>query len=117
MHLALAHSVTLLHLRSYELLSWSAGLFPSLRYSVGSLCILSLVALSFGLGLLLSGTAAEFVGSWLSFVMCFSVPTFLYNVWRTAKMFDDLRARANVRVQEDMEKHLDSFLDNFLRER
>lgn len=103
MHLAIAHSVTQLNFKAYEVLVWIAGNSTWIRYLLGTLIF---VSLSTFIGLFLGGVLSEFVSSWLSFVMSFAIPVFLHTVWKTAKALECLWKQDSEKVQQSIEGHL-----------
>jgi len=105
MHLAIAHSVTQLNFKAYEVLVWMAGNSVWFRHLLG---ILIFVSLSVFIGLFFGGILSEFVSSWLSFVMSFAVPCFLHTVWKTAKALEILWREDSEKVQMSIESHLNS---------
>jgi hypothetical protein len=104
MHLAIAHSVTQLNFKAYEVLVWIAGNSMWFRRCVGVLIVISLSAF---VALLFSGLVTEFVSSWLSFVMSLSIPLFFYIVFKTGVALELLWRMDVLKVQTSIESHLD----------
>jgi hypothetical protein len=103
MHLAIAHSITQLNLKSFELMVWVGGNSKWMRRFVGLFAFISLAVF---LGLFFGGVLAGFVSSWLSFVMSLSVPAFLYVVWQNAKALSSLWRTDAEQVQKSIEGNL-----------
>jgi hypothetical protein len=103
MHLAIAHSITQLNLKSFELMVWVGGNSRWMRRFVGMFVFISLAVF---VGLFFGGVLAGFVSSWLSFVMSLSVPSFLYVVWQNAKALSSLWRADAEQVQLSIEAHL-----------
>lgn len=107
MHIAIAHSMTQLNIKCFEVFVQLAG---------NSVCVRFFFAVGFGITvallpvLFLTGVTSQFLSSWLSFVMAFSVPTFLWNVWRTSKIFQDLWEAKTAELQRSIETHLTTAL-------
>lgn len=102
MHLAIAHSVTHLSFRCFELLVWICGNSPRTRMLVGALILISICTM---LTLFFTGALLIFT-SWLSFVMFFSVPMFLHSVWMTSKALETLLQEDFSKVQHSIETSL-----------
>eukprot|EP00404_Azadinium_spinosum_P022480 CAMPEP_0180614028 /NCGR_PEP_ID=MMETSP1037_2-20121125/31205_1 /TAXON_ID=632150 /ORGANISM="Azadinium spinosum, Strain 3D9" /LENGTH=356 /DNA_ID=CAMNT_0022633727 /DNA_START=51 /DNA_END=1121 /DNA_ORIENTATION=+ len=113
MHLAIAHSVTQLNLKCYEVLVWVAGNSKWVRRFILLLTILFFIS---QLALFFAGMLSEFVSSWLSFVTSFSVPTFLFTVWRSGKVLDAMWKQDALRMQRSIEEHLSTALSSFEEE-
>lgn len=110
MHFAIAHSVTQLNLKSYEVMVWISGNSPWVRRVVGALIFLSLATC---IVLFFTGFMREFVSSWLSFVMVLSIPLFLWQVYQSGKVLEALWKEESTRVQQSIEQHLNSALSEF----
>lgn len=108
MHLAIAHSVTQLNFKAYEVLVWIAGNSRWVRYVIGFLVF---VSLSIFMALFV-GVVSEFVSSWLSFVMSVTIPIFLYTVWSSAKALETLWKEDNARVHVSIENNLNSAFED-----
>lgn len=87
MHLAIAHSVTQLNFKAYELLVWIASKSRRTRRCIRLLILLTLLTF---LALFFAGILSEFVSSWLSFVMSLCIPLFLHIVWKTGHAVEKL---------------------------
>lgn len=105
MHLAIAHSVSQLNFKAYEVMVWIAGNSVWIRRLLG---VLIFVSLSVFVGLSLSGIMSEFVSSWLSFVMSLAVPVFFQVVWKTAKILDCIITAESENVRSCIQNNLDS---------
>eukprot|EP00927_Polykrikos_kofoidii_P041134 TRINITY_DN35051_c0_g1_i1.p1 TRINITY_DN35051_c0_g1~~TRINITY_DN35051_c0_g1_i1.p1 ORF type:complete len:376 (-),score=63.39 TRINITY_DN35051_c0_g1_i1:84-1211(-) len=111
MHLAIAHSVSQLNLKFYELLVWIAGNSARVRRVM---CFLVFFSLSLFLAGLIFGelvatkVMSEFVSSWLSFVMCLSIPIFWFTVWTSSTNLQILWRDDAARFQAALDEHLDS---------
>lgn len=103
MHLAVAHSVSLLNLKCYEILVWLAGNSSWFRRLIGSL-----IFITFAVPILLffSGVTSEFMSSWLNFTMSFSLPFFFYTVWQTGNLLRLIWFEEGERVQMSIAEHL-----------
>mmetsp|Transcript_28302 Transcript_28302/g.64093 ORF Transcript_28302/g.64093 Transcript_28302/m.64093 type:complete len:377 (-) Transcript_28302:141-1271(-) len=110
MHFAIAHSVTQLNLKSFELLVWVAGNSPNTRRMCG---VLTFVSLSVCIGLFFGGVISEFASSWLSFVTTLSVPVFFHNVHQSAKLLEVLYSEESARVHVSIEQHFNQALSDF----
>jgi|Transcript_20694 hypothetical protein len=103
MHLAIAHSITQLNLKSFELMVWVGGNSRWMRRFMG---VFIFISLSVFVGLFFGGVLAGFVSSWLSFVMSLSVPAFLYVVYQTSKALSGLWRIDAEQVQKSIQEHL-----------
>lgn len=113
MHLAVAHSVSLLNLKCYEILVWLAGNSSWFRRMIGLFIFLSLTV---PLLLFFSGVTSEFMSSWLNFTMSLSAPVFFYTVWKTAKILQVAWYEEGERVQMSIAEHLNVALADFCEE-
>lgn len=104
MHLAIAHSVTQLNFKAYEVLVWIAGNSRYVRYFIGFLVFVSLMVFM----ALFLGVVSEFVSSWLSFVMSVTIPVYLYTVWGSAKALETLWKEDSARVHLSIESNLNT---------
>jgi len=102
MHVAIAHSLTQMHFKVYEVMVWVAGHSRCVRRIFGLLVALSLFIF---LGLFFGGVMLEFVSSWLSFVMSLSMPVFLHTVWRSGEILEELWQAQAKDAQLSMEEH------------
>jgi len=105
MHLAIAHSVTQLNFKCFELLVWIGGNSSWVRTLLRLLILVSLAAFS---GLFFGGVMSEFVSSWLSFVMSLTIPMFIYVAWRSSTNLEKLWKDDSVKVQRTLEEHLNA---------
>lgn len=105
MHLAIAHSVTQLNFKCFELLVWISGNSEKVRRGMGFLMLLSAAVI---IGLFFGGVMNEFLSSWLSFVMTLSTPVYLHSVWRGSRALNLLWHHAAESLNLTVEKHLDS---------
>jgi len=106
MHSAIAHSVIQLNCKAYVVLVWVVGYSAILRYTAGFLVI---AALSVFIGLFFG---AQFVSSWLSFVMSLSVPLYMYMVYRSGSALTTLRVLETMKLHLAIEERLNAaFLD------
>jgi len=103
MHVAIAHSLIMLNFKAFELLVWIGGNSKWTRRFIGACVFFSLCIF---LGLFLGGVVTEFVSSWLSFVMSFTIPMFLYTVYKNSCSLDQLWKLEEVKVQAQIEEHL-----------
>lgn len=110
MHLAIAHAVSQLCIRCYEVLVWSCGRSPRVRYFIGLLVFVSASAFCV---LFYGGLMLEFAASWLMFVTGFSVPILLATAWRTGKEFEFLWTEQTASMQKSIEEHLEMALSEF----
>mmetsp|Transcript_85532 Transcript_85532/g.184569 ORF Transcript_85532/g.184569 Transcript_85532/m.184569 type:complete len:384 (+) Transcript_85532:156-1307(+) len=110
MQLAIAHSVTQLNLKSFEMLVWICGTSRTMSILIWSLGVAAFVVF---ISLFFSGVMTEFVTSWLSFVMGLSIPCFLYTVFSTGKVLRELWVQDAKRVQSSIERSLDAALTDF----
>jgi len=110
MHLAISHSVTQLNLKSYEILTWIGGSSSRFRRLI---LVLMVVTFLLWIALFFSGVMSEFVSSWLSFVMSMSIPTFLWTVYTSAKIFDRLQEEVACKTHARLEQHLQAALASF----
>eukprot|EP00429_Kryptoperidinium_foliaceum_P062975 CAMPEP_0176063112 /NCGR_PEP_ID=MMETSP0120_2-20121206/31475_1 /TAXON_ID=160619 /ORGANISM="Kryptoperidinium foliaceum, Strain CCMP 1326" /LENGTH=408 /DNA_ID=CAMNT_0017396683 /DNA_START=46 /DNA_END=1271 /DNA_ORIENTATION=+ len=107
MHIAIAHSVTQLNIKCFEVFVQLAG---------NSICIKMFFAVSFSVAVMampilyITGYMSRFVSSWLSFVMAFSVPVFLWSVWMMSKVYAELWRQKAEEVQRSIEMRLNSAL-------
>jgi len=108
MHLGIAHSVTQLNFKCFELLVWIVGNSPKTRFVIG---LLTLVSLLVSLSLFVGGHLFQVV-SWLSFVMAFSVPIFLSTVWKSGKALETLWKEESLSAQLSIEQHLNAALSD-----
>lgn len=115
--LAISHSVTQLHLKTYEISVWAAGKSTRLRMFlaswVGTTAIIFFV-------LFFMGLLSTFMNSWLSFVMSLSAPYFLYSVWQFGAVLEGMwKEQAYVkqqRVESDIDLALVDIEGLFLEE-
>lgn len=110
MHLAIAHSVTQLNLKCFELLTWLAGTSRKVRRAIFVLMCLSILL---NVILFFSEVMAEFTSSWLSFVMSFSVPVFLFCVFRSARVLARLSREASHKMTCQVEQNWQAVLASF----
>jgi len=103
MHLGISHSVMTLNFKAFELLVWIGGNSHWARRILCALIFISLLSL---MSLFFAGMMAEFVSSWLSFVMSLSIPMFLYCVYKDSKNLAKLWKAEAVQVQQTLEEHL-----------
>jgi len=108
MHLGIAHSVTQLNFKCFELLVWIVGNSPKTRFAIGFLILVTVLV---SLVLFVGGHLLQFV-SWLSFVMAFSVPIFLSTVWKSGKAVEQLWKEESLRAQLSIEQHLNAALSD-----
>jgi len=106
-HIAIAHSVTQLNHKSYEVFVWLAGNSRCLRSIIGALAV---VTFALFLSLFFAGVVTEFVASWLSFVMSFSMPVFLWTVWTTSGVCQAMWVRQSREIQQSIEENLQAAL-------
>mmetsp|Transcript_15177 Transcript_15177/g.34598 ORF Transcript_15177/g.34598 Transcript_15177/m.34598 type:complete len:383 (+) Transcript_15177:68-1216(+) len=103
MHLAIAHSLAQLHFKCFELISWIAGKSGIVRRLL--VCGMLVSFLTFVI-LFFTGVLAEFITSWLSFVMALSMPTFCYTVWRSGQALKVVWHEQDKQLQHSIELHL-----------
>jgi len=113
LHVGITHSLTQLNLKFYGLLVWVAGNSKWLNRLFG---ILALTTFSVVMGIFCSGAFSEFSSSWLSFVTTLSVPGFLFNVNRSAKLLDRLRRAEAEKMQYSIDQHLSTALADMERD-
>jgi len=109
MHLAIAHSVTQLNFKCFEVSVWMGGNSSWVRNLLRLLVFITLAAFC---GLFFGGVMSEFVSSWLSFVMSLTIPMFLYVAWRSSTHLEKLWKADSVRVQHTLEEHLNAAFAN-----
>jgi hypothetical protein len=110
MHLAIAHSVTQMTLKSFEVLVWQTGNSPLARKLMG------FSAFVFGALLVIlyfANILTEFVSDWVTFVMSMSVPAFFYTVWSTSRVLQAIWIQECCQVQSALEEHLNAALADF----
>uniref|UniRef100_A0A7S2QF78 Uncharacterized protein n=1 Tax=Zooxanthella nutricula TaxID=1333877 RepID=A0A7S2QF78_9DINO len=110
MHLAIAHSVTQLNLKVFEILVWVAGNSTVVRRGIFVLMCISVVLV---IALFFSGVLAEFNASWLSFVMTFSLPIFLHSVYRSGKVLQQVTREVSQKIAHQVEEHMEEALAGF----
>jgi len=108
-HLAIAHSVTQLSFKCFEVLVWITGNSVRIRCAIGALT----VATVFLLLLLLVGSQMVQVVSWFSFVLALSIPIFLSTVWKSGKSLELLWKEESAHAQTAIEQHLNVALSEF----
>jgi hypothetical protein len=103
MHLAIAHSVTQLNFKAFEMLVWVGGNSKWCKRTIGLLIFISLTSF---IVLFFTGVMSEFVSSWLSFVMSLTIPLFLHSVYVNCKNLEILWDEDAVKVHKQIENHL-----------
>jgi len=112
MHFGIAHSVTQLNFKCFELLVWIVGNSPRTRFAIGLLTALTILG---SLVLFIGGNLFH-VMSWLAFVLVFSVPIFLSTVWKSGKALEKLWKEDSLRAQMSIEEHLNAALSDIENE-
>lgn len=105
MHMGIAHSVTLLNFKAFELLVWLAGSSRVFRRCLATVFVTFLVLL---IALFFGGLMTTFIASWLSFVMSLTLPLFIFCVLRSGKGLEVLWYLESKRLQESITSHLDT---------
>merc|ERR1719277_2075048 len=80
MHLGIAHSITQLTFKCYEVLVWVTGNSRLLRRTM---CVFAFVSFAGTICIFFIGTVTTFTSSWLTVVTTFSIPIFSRTVWKT----------------------------------
>lgn len=110
MHLAISHSITQLNFKLFEIFVWISGNSLYFRRGIGFLSFITFAA-SVSL-FFYEPLFGELVSSWLSFVMSFSIPVFLYTTWKSSNTLEELWMEESQRVQRHIEERLNSaFVD------
>mmetsp|Transcript_6802 Transcript_6802/g.18862 ORF Transcript_6802/g.18862 Transcript_6802/m.18862 type:complete len:381 (-) Transcript_6802:158-1300(-) len=107
MHLAIAHSLTQLNFKAFELLVWICGNSLIIRQFFGFLVFGTSVTLII---LFLADLDWNIFSSWLSFVTTMACPFFLFLVFRCSGVVQHLWKCDAERVQGSIEKHLTTAL-------
>jgi hypothetical protein len=107
-HLAISYSVTQLNLKSFEVIVWASS--KSLRLRMLLTCMNYTAALVFAI-CFFTGAMTTFLDSWLSFVMTFSVPCFLYVTWKAGAALDVLQQQEESKRQQDLAQNIDTAFD------
>jgi len=107
MHMAIAHSLTHMNMKSFEFMVWIAGNSPCVRRLVWVLLVISFIIF---LGLFFGGVMLEFVSSWLSFVMSLSLPVFMFSVWKTSTLLEHLWRQQAKQAEDSIEQHFQQAL-------
>ncbi|CAK9077331.1 Hypothetical protein SCF082_LOCUS39145 [Durusdinium trenchii] len=112
MHLAIAHSMTQLNLKSFGLLVWLCGHSVWFHRAVLATAITSLVIVC---GLTFGGVMTRFNSSWSGFVISFSFPLFFWIVWNCGNILKTLWAQESRQMQESIEEKLALALQDLAR--
>jgi len=110
MHLGIAHSITQLNFKSYEVVVWISGNSTWVRRSVLVLSVVSFLAF---LVFVFVGYATTFTSSWLQVLTAFYIPVYLNSVWKTSRILKNLWRRESQKVQHSIETHLNKALADF----
>jgi hypothetical protein len=110
MHLGIAHSITQLNFKSYEVVVWICGNSRWVRRSIAVLSVVSFLAF---LILFFVGYVTTFTTTWLEVLTGFYIPVYLNSVWKTGRILKNLWRREAQKVQVSIETHLNEALADF----
>jgi hypothetical protein len=110
MHLAIAHSITQLNFKCFEVGVWVTG---SSMWARRIACAITIVTFCFTVSLFFIGSLTNFTSSWLSVVTSFWIPIFVLTTCQTGKILQQIREREEQKVQNSIEDHLNQALDDF----
>ncbi|CAK0847902.1 unnamed protein product [Prorocentrum cordatum] len=82
MHLGIAHSITQLNFKSYEVVVWITG---NSRWVRRAIMVLSVVSFLAFLTFVFVGYITTFTSSWLQVLTAFYIPVYLHSVWKTGR--------------------------------
>jgi len=105
MHLGIAHSVSQLTLKSFEVLVWIAGSSRWLRHVFAASIVFTLTAL---VTLMFADVLTKFMSSWLSFVMTLATPLFLNTVRRSGQALESAMKEEHSEIQMSIKISLDT---------
>jgi len=110
MHLGIAHSITQLNFKSYEVVVWITG---NSRWVRRAIMVLSVVSFLAFLTFVFVGYITTFTSSWLQVLTAFYIPVYLHSVWKTGRILKNLWRREAQKVQVSIETHLNEALADF----